>query len=1086
MMARPKIFVATILLVLVVCCPLAIPAGEKGAKKVLRLEKYSFSILNARRWDQTRQEWQKKPEELFFDAVHRFLLLRFPGCADQVKAICAQGYRVESARLWLRWQRQEFRRVADYNWRGYAVKNKKLPQWHARAWLLNRCWQDDAKKGPTWNAWKKGSGYWRQGGARAAGVDRSAQPLSTVLLSEKSPDGEFDVSEILSSSRFGADLAARLARLEQCGFLIAKKELKNYEIGQKGSCTGVARIWVTDPVLTITFKRSSDAPDIAALPEGFAERAFAQSKGLPSAQVPRNLDQLTRHATARPREMPEWMWKRVREVRDLHTPRHPPAQYSPPEWVILNQLESGNPETYMKAVRTMLRMPPGWFMGHQHINFMLPLLKSPRLLPGALRYHIKKFFEARWTPPYNPKLFQHRVGYFNNMGTLNHQSQARSEAILAGEMLGLQDVTHRGQRGLSLMNRQMIWLDGACQEHGDTFYRGITLTPLQTVARYSPDPLTSLKAELAVEKLLLADICTYHPALRRRVSSVSRRYRVDDLLLGQDVPRAALHMLSRDGVLLHTDTLKVQGIPSIAFNSLPPSWAAAVAPWGREWESHAIDDKPLPFTFIATSLVRGWLKEPIYHVTHLGPSYGLSSMTGNKPVEWPVVAAWSRNEGRAEKFDNLSVMFPWAHMNDLPICWIGQHKQAGKPVNPLLSVLQSGRRMIYVMRPPERLFLEPTVRSKKVRSLSSRWRIYAYGDTADREIYAGGRAVTEFPAAASAGGPIALRDGVTYLGFIPLPATDLGRKREIYLTFDRAVLSIRSYLLDADEPLQNDEETWQRLANATAGWYVEFGCEEEDGSFEKFRRRLREVQIATRWDEKSRTLHVSAKGEEVAMEMGCRTDVEREKKMQYLSPSATASYMRVNGESPWPAAGIDLDCPLAQMGKATRLEKGGAVLETAEGQPALLRVEPVSGIYEAVNPLVDPTPFRLTVPGGIEILSEGSLGCGRITVQPSENTLWIDYRLPPPGGDAGAELLQVGARAGEHAGVYKVEPYLKKFFREGIEVTHARETSARHLLVQTEGERPRVFVNGRQLEGVLARIEVDGEFWYRVPIAEGQ
>ncbi len=82
--------------------------------------------------------------------------------------------------LVLRYDKHEWLRVTGYRHRGYALKGKPGPKWHAQVWLLRRAWTPDAKIGPTWNAYVNGAGWWRQGGARAAAIDRAADPLGKV------------------------------------------------------------------------------------------------------------------------------------------------------------------------------------------------------------------------------------------------------------------------------------------------------------------------------------------------------------------------------------------------------------------------------------------------------------------------------------------------------------------------------------------------------------------------------------------------------------------------------------------------------------------------------------------------------------------------------------------------------------------------------------------------------------------------------------------------------------------------------------------------------------------------------------------
>ena len=156
------------------------------------------------------------------------------------------------------------------------------------------------------------------------------------------------------------------------------------------------------------------------------------------------------------------------------------------------------------------------------------------------------------------------------------------------------------------------------------------------------------------------------------------------------------------------------------------------------------------------------------------------------------------------------------------------------------------------------------------------------------------------------------------------------------------------------------------------------------------------------------------------------------------------------------------------MGKAAVLEKGGATLRTLEGQMAFLRIEPVSGICEGINPYVEPTPFELVTPEGVVVRSEGALGMARVAVKAGDGMLWVDYALPGPEGCPGLVLLQAE------------QPDL---FRAGVDVKTLRAQSCRALLVEGMEGQPKVILNGEPLAEPIARFSNGQKTWYRVPIA---
>jgi len=468
-----------------------------AADLTLTFDNEMATIIYARRWDETQQQWIDKREArspLFFDAVHRFLLLRYPGCADAIHRKLASGHRVVSAKLVMQFEKQEWMRARmGYQHRSWPLKGKPVDEWHGQVWLLRRPWVSDAKLGPTWNAYISGAGYWKAGGGWDGVEDRSPEPLGKALLSKQHPTGEIEVAAALTSPDFGRDLGARLRNLEACGFLIQKAELCGPHHGEWALSTGNARVWIKNPQLVVTFERA--APTRATLPPAInvAELATTLKSngqgGKPTTVIPNNLEELVRRVRQRRPDMPDWMQQRVFEVRQLKTLTGLRGDLG---FTMADDLESGDTERYLRVVNGLLRHPPGYFRGHSHLDFMMPLLIYDEMLPDVLRYHLLKYFESRWLPPYSKEELRHRVGYWGGMATQNHQSQFRSEALLAAELLGMKDLGVMARRNLSLLNRQMLYSEGTIQERGDSFYLGISLGTLQAAARFSRNPLMRL------------------------------------------------------------------------------------------------------------------------------------------------------------------------------------------------------------------------------------------------------------------------------------------------------------------------------------------------------------------------------------------------------------------------------------------------------------------------------------------------------------------------------------------------------------------------------------------------------------------
>jgi hypothetical protein len=290
-------------------------------------------------------------------------------------------------------------------------------------------------------------------------------------------------------------------------------------------------------------------------------------------------------------------------------------------------------------------------------------------------------------------------------------------------------------------------------------------------------------------------------------------------------------------------------------------------------------------------------------------------------------------------------------------------------------------------------------------------------------------------------------------------------------------LELESFALRTDHALPDNDDTWTKLHEASAGWIIEMGDQTEYGSFREFRMRMQSAKVACRWDAVGKILHVGYTSGSDHLELGVNCGfVRTEPNDRYIKPKDLLAHVRVNGRNPWPSIEIDLDSPLGQLGTAAQLEKGGAVLETAKGQMALLKVERVTGTYTAVNPFVDPTPLRLITPEGGELMTDGPAGMARIHFRPSESKLWIDYRIPPLEGDQAVEMLFQESQT--------THPWYQRYFREGVDVSKAHELSARYLLVTGIKDQPTVILNHKPQTGPFMTEGIKGKMWFRIPIVD--
>ena len=258
---------------------------------------------------------------------------------------------------------------------------------------------------------------------------------------------------------------------------------------------------------------------------------------------------------------------------------------------------------------------------------------------------------------------------------------------------------------------------------------------------------------------------------------------------------------------------------------------------------------------------------------------------------------------------------------------------------------------------------------------------------------------------------------MTYIGIVPLPATDLGRGAELVLepgqpqqpAHSKATLTpaldINAYLMTRDAPLARDDAAWLRADRAFGGFVVELGDREEYGSFAAFQKHIRDAVLGTRWDEKQLAVHVKyASGKDV-LEAGNRT-AARDEAGKRVSLGGNFVYRRVNGRSPYPTdENVLRDTTLSQGGFRSAAKNGARVL-AQQGKRVFLQTEPVSGTYAGWNPLPELTYWRLTAPGGVEIISDGRVNIASVTVRPAANALWVDHAHRPGSEGKGPDLAE--------------------------------------------------------------------------------
>ncbi len=316
-----------------------------------------------------------KPGPLAFDAVHRSLLVRFPGAAQKLAEALAAGKAIEKVELVLPFLDEELWPAgsggADYptadgyryrmNWDCDKLYRAQRPNWHAVAHVLRKPWQADATNGPTYNAAINGAVYWKRFGASDVTEDRFPMQLGPTEVSSYKSDGRMDATAVLTNGVYGKTVAERLRVLSDCGFVLGKWEVYDARYFQGAYewaiGTGPRAILVKTPQLVVTLASGkamkvmlAAAVDVAALAAQHRDKPL----GAPTAVVPSAAEvaKLNERFLAKPGWMPDWQYAHVRQLMGLeHGGTLQPFYYRVvPPHVINRAREVGEREAKAKGV----------------------------------------------------------------------------------------------------------------------------------------------------------------------------------------------------------------------------------------------------------------------------------------------------------------------------------------------------------------------------------------------------------------------------------------------------------------------------------------------------------------------------------------------------------------------------------------------------------------------------------------------------------------------------------------------------------------------------------------------------------------
>jgi len=817
--------------------------GEGGAVEIV--DKGNCGKGPSAVWNPAKRDNGKKPGALVFDAVHRSLLVRFPGTAEAIAKKLSEGNSIAKVEIVLPF------RDTEYWPEGYAEPAgmsflgdtwvKTPPSWHAVAWLLRRPWQADASTGPTFNAFINGAGYWAKYGAQDEAKDRFPQQFGPAEVSAKNPEGRLDVTAAFTEPEYGKSLSERLRMVESDGFLVRKWEAYDASYWGGGyewaTATGPRGILIKTPSLVVSFKPDAKAKQIkpqSIQVEPVSEIATRLQKeksgGAPTAVMPsaEEIQALSQKLSKRERaDIPEWQRKRLQTMLGYGGAK----------------LFPGTPETYAKWVDEQLARAPRSWKGFDAGEVVENCLLNQEAMPAPVKDHWKLYWWS-WLMPdrdflngfeFNGKKYQFAQGYIGGkeakayydetkdwrgnfsvyrtycfaQGTMNFNNWNSIGTLGGGIFLENPMLINDGRHGVEEWCFKMWnWFDGTTQESIDHYYFAESLTAQKVIQDVARSPFERMIGESIITKSVEELASAYHPNLRRFIST-STRTGIAYLLGIQDGTMHVLDSLSEKGVLtdapagavdpkaepLITAT-NVEKMPVFGHNLSPGRVAqqAMISPWAPEWMSKIVDDKPLPYYSINSYKMWGrYSQTPLWKCSYLGNNYGLATLdvtTGNEIV--PFMAQWRRADEPTVSMTQLGTVIARAGINRTELLDSIYHGITNRNPNGIVGMqgitqfaLQNRNKAIVLTSPTDHLKSDAgRPLPDKITSLQTTLGFFNFEATPSWEWYLDGKRIEKFPVRAKLGQRITVKDGVSYMAIIPVQATDLGRDSEVEIVDD--------------------------------------------------------------------------------------------------------------------------------------------------------------------------------------------------------------------------------------------------------------------------------------------------------------
>lgn len=989
------------------------------------------------------RDWERTgPGGTSFDAVHRTVLLRFPGAADAIKARLDAGSVIEKALVKIDYVRHEAR-PSGYTLRdamGMDLWAASPPRWHVVAQALRQPWSAHGTFGPTGRYRVRLLHPWVKVGARDPQHDVWPETIGPAELSASNRQARLDVTRLLTENATDAGMGARLRAFEENGLALRKAEAYDMRYRPQGDiyewaiATGGHALVFGQPSLVVSFRPAPATPRPLVLPPP-SDPAGEAAKVAPSAlrRVPDILPSGELQAMAKRLygTRPEWLSPQqfshlgdlLRAGGDAHT-----------RWLF--DLRFADLGKYRLFLQELLATPPRYWKGWGIADDLQLVLQLSAFVPIHIREHLQDYWRSYLMPDLPTSAFflphsreagaywaqtgdwRGRTSFFrdgyNFVGsTQNFNFTAAMGALLGGAFIGSEAAMADGRHGLErLLLRYWTVLDGGTQELLDPYYLSITLSAVKMLADYAPSAYDRLIARIILERTMEMLASVYHPELRRMVAAAGRA-RLSGFLVEQDGIYGALHTLSERGALLYPaqrSDARVLGMPIWGYD-FPPGRVALQSlsgPWAPAWFRHVIDEKSYPFREHSTNTMRGNFNPPLRRSTFLDRHFGLASQDIKGGMA-DVLGQWSRTGQTANSIDHLGLLTvrPCVNLCDLASSSGGEPVRAGS----LFTVQHDNRAMVFAKPPRRTAGLEKRqIGADAIETIGSVLGLWMMEQTRHWRLFVNGeeKQPTDLPLTLQPSDTVMLQDGPTLIAIRPIALND---ERKIVVALGgyggvpetgrvhlEPTLTIANMNRLQAPPISKSVYDQQELGlSLFGGFTIEFGDLQRFGDVEGFQRHLDAGSLkVTRTAGNHVDVRYTSGGETIHGEFS--TEVHEIAQHFPILPgtqtTAIASRM-VNGASLLPRAGLDRDTNWSQQSATGLLEKNGAILETERGRTAYLIAEPRGRGVLAYNLTPDLTDWRLTLPEGREIRAVGKVGLLRVEVDPEKRLIAIDHEAAP-------------------------------------------------------------------------------------------